>query len=81
MIRDVAETPTMFFIQKGGTDIGLIPIKLIATNIVSFSEYLICGLGTRVVIVGQLLRRDPSVSLPGYNNNMTEINGLLHKTH
>lgn len=65
--------------QIGGTDIGLIPIQLIATNIVSWSGYLIYGLGTRVVIVGQLLRRNPSVSIPGYNNNMTEINGLLHK--
>lgn len=63
MIRDVAGTPTIFIMQIGGTDIGLLPNQLIATNIVLFSEYLIYGLGTRVVIIGQLLRRDPSVSV------------------
>lgn len=66
MIRDVAGTPTMgFFMQIGGTYIGLIPNQLIATNIVSFPEYLMYGLGTRVVTIGQLLRRGPSVSVPG----------------
>lgn len=63
IIRDVAVTPTIFIMQIGGTDIGLLPNQLIATNIVLFSEYLIYGLGTRVVIIGQLLRRDPSVSV------------------
>lgn len=63
IIRDVAGTPTIFLMQIGGTDIGLLPNQLIATNIVLFSEYLIYGLGTRVVIIGQLLRRDPSVSV------------------
>lgn len=63
IIRDVAGTPTIFIMQIGGTDIGLLPNQLIATNIVLFSEYLIYGLGTRVVIIGQLLRRDPSVSV------------------
>lgn len=63
IIRDVAGTPTIFLMQIGGTDIGLLPNQIIATNIVLFSEYLIYGLGTRVVIIGQLLRRDPSVSV------------------
>lgn len=63
IIRDVAGTPTIFIMQIGGTDIGLLPNQLIATNIVLFSEYLIYGLGTRVVIIGQLLRRGPSVSV------------------
>lgn len=55
IIRDVAGTPTIFIMQIGGTDIGLLPNQIIATNIVLFSEYLIYGLGTRVVIIGQLL--------------------------
>lgn len=63
IIRNVAGTPTIFIMQIGGTDIGLLPNQIIATNIVLFSEYLIYGLGTRVVIIGQLLRRDPSVSV------------------
>lgn len=63
IIRDVAGTPTIFIMQICGTDIGLLPNQIIATNIVLFSEYLIYGLGTRVVIIGQLLRRDPSVSV------------------
>lgn len=63
LIRDVAGTPTIFIMQIGGTDIGLLPNQIIATNIVLFSEYLIYGLGTRMVIIGQLLRRDPSVSV------------------
>lgn len=63
IIRDVAGAPTIFIMQIGGTDIGLLPNQIIATNIVLFSEYLIYGLGTRVVIIGQLLRRDPSVSV------------------
>lgn len=63
IIRDVAGTPTIFIMQIGGTDIGLLPNQIIATNIVLFSEYLIYGLGTRVVIIGQLLRRVPSVSV------------------
>lgn len=63
IIRDVAGTPTIFIMQIGGTDFGLLPNQIIATNIVLFSEYLIYGLGTRVVIIGQLLRRDPSVSV------------------
>lgn len=63
IIRDVAGTPTIFIMQIGGTDIGLLPNQIIATNIVLFSEYLIYSLGTRVVIIGQLLRRDPSVSV------------------
>lgn len=63
IIRDVAGTPTIFIMQIGGTDIGLLPNQIIATNIVLFSEYLIYGLGTRVVIIGQLLRRDPTVSV------------------
>lgn len=67
--------------QIGGTDIGLIPNQLIATNIVSFSEYLMYGLGTRVVTIGQVLRRDPSVSVPGYNDNVTEILGLSNQKH
>lgn len=63
IIRNVAGTPTIFIMQIGGTDIGLLPNQIIATNIVLFSEYLIYGHGTRVVIIGQLLRRDPSVSV------------------
>lgn len=63
IIRDDAGTPTIFIMQIGGTDIDLLPNQIIATNIVLFSEYLIYGLGTRVVIIGQLLRRDPSVSV------------------
>lgn len=63
IIRDVAGTPTIFIMQIGGTDIGLLPNQIIVTNIVLFSEYLIYGLGTRVVIIGQLLRRVPSVSV------------------
>lgn len=63
IIRDVAGTPTIFIMQIGGTDIGLLPNQIIATNFVLFSEYLIYGLGTRVMIIGQLLRRDPSVSV------------------
>lgn len=63
IIRDVAGTPTIFIMQIGGTDIGLLPNQIIATNIVLFSEHLIYGLGTRVVIIGHLLRRDPSVSV------------------
>lgn len=63
IIRDVAGTPTIFIMQIGGTDFGLLPNQIIATNIVLFSVYLIYGLGTRVVIIGQLLRRDPSVSV------------------
>lgn len=63
IMRDVAGTPTIFIMQIGGTDIGLLPNQIIATNIVLFSKYLIYGLGTRVVIIGQLLRRDPSVSV------------------
>lgn len=77
MIRDVTETSHMFFIQIGGNDIGFIPNKQIVTNIVSFAEYLIYGLGTRVVIIGQLLRRDPSANPPGYNESVTEVNDLL----
>lgn len=65
------------FIQIGGNDIGFIPNKQIVTNIVSFAEYLIYGLGTRVVIIGQLLRRDPSANPPGYNESVTEVNDLL----
>lgn len=45
IIRDVAGTPTIFIMQIGGTDIGLLPNQIIATNIVLFSEYLIYGLG------------------------------------
>lgn len=63
IIRNVAGTPTIFIMQIGGTDFGLLPNQIIATNIVLFSEYLIYGHGTRVVIIGQLLRRDPSVSV------------------
>lgn len=36
IIRDVAGTPTIFIMQIGGTDIGLLPNELIATNIVLF---------------------------------------------
>lgn len=77
MIRNVTGTPNMLFMQIGCNDIGFISNKQNATNIVSFAEYLIHGLGTRVVTIGQLLRRDPSVRPPGYNDNVTEINGLL----
>lgn len=45
IIRDVAGTSTIFIMQIGGTDIGLLPNQIIATNIVLFSEYLIYGLG------------------------------------
>lgn len=48
IIRNVAGTPTIFIMQIGGTDIGLLQNQIIATNIVLFSEYLIYGLGTRV---------------------------------
>lgn len=77
MIRDVTETPNVFFIQTSGNDIGFTPNKQIVTNIVSFAEYLIYDLGTRVVIIGQLLRRDPSANPPGYNESVMEVNDLL----
>uniref|UniRef100_A0A8W8P1C7 Uncharacterized protein n=1 Tax=Magallana gigas TaxID=29159 RepID=A0A8W8P1C7_MAGGI len=67
--------------KGGGNDIGFIPNKQIVTNIVSFAEYLIYGLGTRVVIIGQLLRRDPSANPPGYNESVTEVNDLLTQKH
>lgn len=44
---------------------------------VSFAEYLIYSLGTRDWIIVQFLRREPSVSRPGYNDSVSEINGLL----
>lgn len=70
-------THDICFIQIGGNDIGLLSNEKILTNILSFSEYLIHGLEFKIVIIGQLLRRDPHVSLAGYNEAILDINSHL----
>lgn len=49
------------------------------TNILSFSDYLIQGLNSKSVIIGNHLGRDPSVSPAGYNDSVLEIDSLLEQ--
>ncbi|XP_061173635.1 uncharacterized protein LOC133182807 [Saccostrea echinata] len=77
MLKGITGHPDIHFIQIGGNDIGYLSNEKIVINILSFSEYLTQGLDSKRVIIGQLLRRDPSVSVAGYNDSVVEINSLL----
>ena len=77
LLPDMSGIHDICFIQIGGNDIGLLSNEKILTNILSFSEYLIHGLEFKIVIIGKLLRRDPHVSLAGYNEAILDINSHL----
>ena len=63
----------------GGNDIGSFTDDKIVSDMLSFSEYLLHGVGVQMVIIGQLLRRSPRVVPPGYNDSVIYINRQLER--
>ena len=74
--RDV---PDICFLQIGGNDIGSFTDDKIVSDKLSFSAYLLYGVGVQMVIIGQLLRRYQLVVHPEYNDSVIYINRQLER--
>lgn len=67
--------PDVVFLQVGGNDISnSTNCDQLARNIVSLAEYLVLGVGVRLVYIGQLIRRLPFAVCAGYNEKVVQIN-------
>ena len=60
-------------------DISLFDCTTLARDIISVALYLRDGLGTSVVIIGQLLRRQPWASTRDFNQKIVGANRLLNE--
>ena len=69
--------PDICFIQLGGNDLCQNNPHKVCTDIVSYVQYLRAGVGIGIVIVGQLLRRQPWTSRPDFNEDVVKVNVLL----
>ena len=73
--------PDIVFIQLGGNDVGKQTNSKLVNNLMSLSDYLVEGVGVKCVVIGQLLRRSPSVVGAEYNELVFQINNALcHET-
>lgn len=73
----LSTTPHMCFIQIGENDLLRCDVNKLTTDILSFASYLHEGVGIPIVIVGQLLRRQPWASSRDFNVKIVEANLLL----
>ena len=69
--------PTVCFIQMGGNDLCRRQPDKVLMDILSYAHFLRDGVGIKRVIVGQLLRRQPWATRPGYNEDVVIINSKL----
>ncbi|KAK3108363.1 hypothetical protein FSP39_006411 [Pinctada imbricata] len=71
-------SPDICFLQLGENDIqsNSVPLK-IATDIIAIANFLHDGVGVKIVLVGQLLRRLPYSACNGFNEKVVEINRCL----
>lgn len=71
-------TPEICFLQLGENDVKVnsVPLK-IATDLVAIANFLHDGVGVKLVLIGQLLRRLPYASCNNFNLKVVEINRCL----
>ena len=69
--------PDVCYVQIGGNYATRLDAHTIARDIVSFANCFLHGHGVKYVIIGQLLRRNPDDSPPGYNDEVVKINRIL----
>lgn len=69
--------PDICFLQIGGNDVLSYAPDKIARDIISLTNFLIDGVGVKHMVIGQLIRRDPRKSPPGYNEAVVEVNKIL----
>lgn len=74
-----SSVPHMCFIQIGENDISRYDCTTLARDILSLAVYLHEGLGISIVIIGQLLRRQPWASTRDFNRKIVVTNQLLKK--
>ncbi|XP_062578296.1 uncharacterized protein LOC134240212 [Saccostrea cucullata] len=69
--------PDVCFLQMGGNDLCRVQPHKVVTDLLSYAQYLRDGVGIKNVIVGQLLRRQPWATRPGYNEDVIYVNNKL----
>ena len=74
---NLTSIPHICFIQIGENDIAQSNSTSVARDLLSLAEYLHEGVGIPVVIVGQLLRRQPWASTRNFNEEIVATNLLL----
>ena len=73
------DKPDIVYLQIGGNDLSdqlLSPTK-VAKSIYSFACYLRYGLNIKIVVIGQLLLRNPNKVHKDYNSNVMTVNSTL----
>ena len=77
---DFGEDQDMCFLQIGGNDLCDMSKSVadIATAITSFAEFLLTAKDIKLVITGQILRREPWAAGEHYNTRAGDLNDRLH---
>lgn len=73
--------PDICFLHIGENELasGNITPERLVTDLVSFAEYLRDGVGVKIVVIGQLLRRQPWKAVDGYNEGVKTLNSLMEE--
>jgi len=68
-------TVTIVYLQIGGNDLSTQSAEKTATDIVSFANFL--SQDVRIIVIGQLLFRNPKKVGEHYNRKVTECNNCI----
>lgn len=71
--------PSIVYLQIGGNDLSARDPEEVVRDLLSFASYLHEGVGTPLIIVGQLLLRSPNVVGQRYNDKVITCNKLLNE--
>ena len=70
--------PDIIFLQVGENDIcDLTSCEKLANDLISVAAYLRDGVGAKIVIIGQLIRRLPFAACNGFNDKVVKTNTQL----
>lgn len=67
-------SPKIIYLQIGGNDLSSTSGDIAANEVYSFASFLHYGIHIPIVVIGQLLWRDPSSANQNYNDKVNEVN-------
>jgi hypothetical protein len=74
-------SPKIIYLQMGGNDLSSTSSDIVANEVYLFASFLHYGIHIPIVVIRQLLWRDPSSTNQNYNDKVNEVNAnLLHIT-
>ena len=70
-------SPKIIYLHIGGNDLSSTSSGIVANEVYSFAGFLHYGIQIPIVVIGQLLWRDPSSTNQNYNDKVNEVNAKL----